>query len=108
MLADADERDAGIASAVNNARRAGGRAGRDLGRRRRRGASTLVGDTFAPNEESVDAFHQVVVICAVLMAASGVAGALGITNPRRAVEAARLSGGQLVAVPEAAVRTSGT
>ena len=107
MLADADEHDAGIASAINNAlARVAGLVGISVV-----GlvvAGTLVGDTFAPNEESVDAFHQVIVICAVLMAASGVAGAVGITNRRRAVEARGCSGGQLVAVPEAAVRTSGT
>ena len=107
VLADADEHDAGIASAINNAlARVAGLVGISVV-----GlvvAGTLVGDTFAPNEESVDAFHQVIVICAVLMAASGVAGAVGITNRRRAVEARGCSGGQLVAVPEAAVRTSGT
>ncbi len=107
VLSDADEHDAGIASAINNAlARVAGLVGISVV-----GlvvAGTLVGDTFAPNEESVDAFHQVIVICAVLMAASGVAGAVGITNRRRAVEARGCSGGQLVAVPEAAVRTSGT
>jgi EmrB/QacA subfamily drug resistance transporter len=107
VLSDADEHDAGIASAINNAlARVAGLVGISVV-----GlvvAGTLVGDTFAPNEESVDAFHQVIVICAVLMAASGIAGAVGITNRRRAVEARGCSGGQLVAVPEAAVRTSGT
>ena len=62
-------------------------------------ASTLVGDTFAPNAESVRAFHEVVVICAVLVAAGGVAGALGIVNPRRTVEAEGCPGGQLSACP---------
>ena len=69
-------------------------------------ASTLVGDTFAANSESVRAFHQVVVICAVLVAAGGVAGALGIINPRRAVEAQRCPGGQLVGTPQPAVSQS--
>jgi hypothetical protein len=45
-------------------------------------AGTLVGDTFAPNPESVRAFHEVVVICAVLLMAGGVAGLLGIVNAR--------------------------
>ncbi len=107
VLSDADEHDAGIASAINNAlARVAGLVGISVV-----GlvvAGTLVGDTFAPNEESVDAFHQVIVICAVLMAASGVAGALGITNRRREVEARGCAGGQLVAVPEPAVRTSGS
>jgi len=66
-------------------------------------ASTLVGNDFAPNDGSVRAFHQVVVICAALVAAGGIAGIIGITNPRRAVEAERCHGGQLYGVPEPAV-----
>jgi EmrB/QacA subfamily drug resistance transporter len=101
VLADADETDAGIASAVNNAvARIAGLVGVSIV-----GvivASTLVGDTFEANPESVRAFHQVVVICALLVAAGGVAGAIGITSPRRAVEAERCPGGQLVGCPEPA------
>ena len=48
--------------------------------------STLVGDTFAADGASVDAFHWVVVIRATLVAAGGAVGALGIANPRRVVE----------------------
>ena len=70
-------------------------------------AGTLVGDTFAPNEESVDAFHQVIVICAVLMAAGGVAGASASPTGGARSRPRGCAGGQLVAVPEAAVRTSG-
>ena len=103
VLADADETDAGIASAINNAiARVAGLVGVSVV-----GvlvASTLIGDTFSANEESVHSFHQVVLICAALVAAGGLAGILGITNPRRAVEAERCSGGQLYGVPEPAAR----
>jgi EmrB/QacA subfamily drug resistance transporter len=102
VLADAEERDAGIASAINNAvARVAGLIGVSVV-----GvvvAQTLVGDNFAANEESVDAFHQVVVICSALIAAGGAVGALGIVNPRRTVHARRCPAGQFVAVPEPAV-----
>ena len=102
VLADAEERDAGIASAINNAvARVAGLIGVSV-----LGvvvAHTLVGDTFAANDESVRAFHEVVLVCAALVAAGGVVGALGIVNPRRAVEARGCAGGQLVAVPRPAV-----
>ena len=102
VLADADESDAGIASAVNNAvARVAGLVGVPIA-----GvvaASTLVGDTFVADGASVDAFHRVVFICAALVAAGGAVGALGIANPRRAVEARRCPGGQLVGAPEPAV-----
>ncbi|HEU0246312.1 MAG TPA: MFS transporter, partial [Gaiellaceae bacterium] len=102
VLADAEERDAGIASAINNAvARVAGLIGVSIV-----GvvvAQTLIGDTFAANEESVRAFHQVVLICSALLAAGGVVGAVGIVNPRRTVEARTCPGGQLVGVPLPAV-----
>ncbi|HET6684021.1 MAG TPA: DHA2 family efflux MFS transporter permease subunit [Gaiella sp.] len=102
VLADADESDAGIASAVNNAvARVAGLVGVPIA-----GvvaASTLVGDTFVADGASVDAFHRVVVICSALVATGGVVGALGIVNARRVVEAKRCAGGQLVGAPEPAV-----
>jgi EmrB/QacA subfamily drug resistance transporter len=101
VLADADASDAGIASAVNNSvARVAGLVGVSVV-----GvvvASTLPGDTFAENAESVRAFHATVVTCAALFAAGGVAGAIGIVNPRRAVSATHCAGGQLVGTPRPA------
>jgi EmrB/QacA subfamily drug resistance transporter len=101
VLGDADESDAGIASAINNAvARVAGMVGIAIA-----GlvvAGTLDGETFAADADSVRAFHRVVVIAAALVAAGGVTGAVGITNPRRAVAAAGCPGGQLVAAPKPA------
>lgn len=102
VLADADETDGGIASAINNSvARVAGLVGVSVV-----GvvvASTIAGDTLAPTGGSVRAFHQVVVVCAVLLAAGGVAGALGIVDPRRDLRAEECPGGQLAGVPEPAV-----
>ncbi len=101
VLADADQSDAGIASAINNAiARVAGLVG--ISAIGVVVASTLPGDTFARDPGSVRAFHEAIVICAVLVAAGGVLGALGIVNPRRRVEAERCPGGQLAGVPEPA------
>jgi EmrB/QacA subfamily drug resistance transporter len=106
VLADAGPTDAGIASAVNNAvARIASLIGVSVV-----GivvAKTLVGDTFAPNEESVHAFHDTIAICAVLLAAGGLAGAIGIVNPRRPADAEGCSGGQLYGAPRPAVAASG-
>jgi EmrB/QacA subfamily drug resistance transporter len=101
VLADADESDAGIASAVNNqvARVAGLIGVSVIGVVV---AGTLVGGTFAPNPASVHAFHMAMLVCAALVGAGGVAGAIGIVNPQRTVGAAGCSGGQLVGAPQAA------
>jgi EmrB/QacA subfamily drug resistance transporter len=102
VLADADETDAGVASAINNAiARIAGLIGVSVV-----GvlvSNTLAGDTFAANRQSVDAFHQVVAICGVLLATGGAAGIIGITNPRRMLAAHKCAGGQLYAAPEPAI-----
>jgi hypothetical protein len=54
----------------------------------------------------VRAFHQAVAICAGLLAVGGIAGTLGITNPRRPLEAAECPGGQLVGAPVPAVESA--
>ena len=106
VLADVDGNDAGIASAVNNAvARVAGLIGVSVV-----GivvAGSLAGDTFAANSESVHAFREVMVICATLLAAGGITGAIGIVNPRRPVNAKGCAGGQFVGAPQPAVEHAG-
>jgi EmrB/QacA subfamily drug resistance transporter len=101
VLADADESDAGLASAINNqvARVAGLIGVAAIGVVV---AGTLVGGTFAANDASVRAFHMAMVVCAALVAAGGVVGAIGIVNPRRRVDAADCAWGQLAGAPKPA------
>src|SRR5438270_9271803 len=74
VLADADESDAGIASAINNAiARVAGLVG--VSAIGLLVAGTLAGNTFARNASSVHAFHEALVACAALVASGGVAGA---------------------------------
>ena len=87
-------------------RRADRRPRRGLGDRRRRREARSSATTFAANQASVRAFHEAMAICAVLVAAGGVTGLLGIVNPRRTVRAETCPGGQLAGAPEPAARRS--
>ncbi len=52
--------------------------------------------TAAASQASLDSFHLGMAIAALLVAAGGVAGALGVRNPERVVLAEECEGGQLV------------
>ncbi len=82
VLAAADDQNAGIASAINNAiaRVASLVAVSVLGLI---AAGSLKADAFSANVGSVRAFHHAVLISALLVAAGGVAGAIGIVSPQR-------------------------
>jgi predicted MFS family arabinose efflux permease len=102
VLAGAGEQDAGIASGINNAvARVAGLVGISIA-----GvvvAGTLGGaGTFVRNAVSVHAFHEAMLMCAGLVAAGGVAAAVGIVNPKRAIDAEDCSGGQIVGAPKPA------
>ena len=102
VLSDADQTDAGIASAINNAiARVAGLIG--ISAIGAVVARQLVGDTFAPNNKSVAAFHTAIVICAVLVSLGGVVAFVGIRNPRRIIKAESCPGGQFAGVPQPAV-----
>ncbi|HWA67435.1 MAG TPA: DHA2 family efflux MFS transporter permease subunit [Mycobacteriales bacterium] len=82
VLAEADESDAGIASAINNAvARVAGLVG--IGVVGVLVAHTLVGDSFRRSRDSVHAFHASVVACAVCLVVGGLTGAAGIQNLQR-------------------------
>ena len=57
-------------------------------------------------DASVESFRLGIGIAAALVALGGIAGLIGIQNPRRRVEAASCPGGQLVGVPEEGARDS--
>src|SRR3954449_11575125 len=82
VFADADESAAGIASAVNSAvaRVAGLLGVAVVGTVV---ASALGGNTFAANQHSVRAFHEALLICAALFAASLLVGAPQASLPRQ-------------------------
>ncbi len=52
--------------------------------------------TEAADEASLDSFHLGMGIAALLVAAGGLVGVIGVRNPRRAVSAEQCEGGQLV------------
>jgi len=102
VLAGADESDAGIASAINNAvARVAGLIG--VSAVGVAIAGELPAGTFGHNGASVAAFHHAILICGVLVAAGGIVGLLGIVDPKRSVDATRCAGGQLVGAPGPAV-----
>jgi len=102
VLADVDDNDAGIASAANNAiARVAALVG--IAVVGAVVAGTLGGGAFATSQHAVRAFHEAMLICATLFAASGAIGAIGIADPRREVEAAACAGGQFVGAPEASL-----
>jgi EmrB/QacA subfamily drug resistance transporter len=102
VLADADESDAGIASAINNAiARVAGLIG--ISAIGAVVAARLSGGTFARDARSVQAFHEAIVVCATLVAGGGIVAAFGIENPRRDVKAQECPGGQLAGAPRPAV-----
>jgi hypothetical protein len=145
VLADADERNAGTASGVNNAiarvasllavaalgavvsasfsssidaslagQPLSARSMKAVAEAKRRTIATVDVSQLPPAERapvssavedaSVDAFRLGMGLAAVLVAAGGILGLVGIVNPRRTVRCEDCAGGQLVAAPLDAVR----
>lgn len=101
VLADADEHNAGIASAVNNA----------IARVASLLCISAVGAVVASVSSGpggtfgVDGFHTAVAICTALMAIGGALGLTGIRNPRREVKCADCAAGpQSVHEPAVSIR----
>jgi EmrB/QacA subfamily drug resistance transporter len=102
VLADADDSDAGGASAINNAiAKLSGLIG--ISAVGMAIAGTLGhGGGFTPDMASVHAFRHAAVICGSFVAAGAVVGALAVVDPPRPLYAQACSGGQLAGVPKRA------
>ena len=102
VLADADDSDAGRASAINNAiAKLSGLVG--ISAVGMAIAGTLGhGGVFTPDMVSVHAFRYAALICGLLVATGGVVGALAVVDPPRPLRAEACSGGQLAGVPKRA------
>ncbi len=101
VLSGADERNAGIASGVNNAiARLAGLLGIAI-------VGAIVAARYGDSADSSEgAFHMAMIISAALVAGGGLLG-LFIRNPERRVEAHDCSGGQLTGVPHDAAEHRG-
>jgi EmrB/QacA subfamily drug resistance transporter len=100
VLADADDSDAGSASAINNAiAKLAGLIGISAVGMVIAGALGHSGG-FTHDMASVHAFRDAAVICGALVAAGGVIGALAVIDPPRPLQAEGCSGGQLAGVPK--------
>ena len=102
VLAGADESNAGIASGVNNAiARLAGLLGISI-------VGPIVASRYGDAaDSSVGAFHLAMAIAAGLVAIGGIAGLIGIRNPRRRVESQGCAGGQLAGAPLEAAQHPG-
>jgi EmrB/QacA subfamily drug resistance transporter len=102
VLADADDDDAGGASAINNAiAKLSGLIGISVVGMAIAGTLGHAGG-FAPDMASVHAFRHAALICGSLVAAGGVVGALAVIDPPRLLHAEACSGGQIAGVPKRA------